>query len=244
MMQDSEFVSLTSVLEPWFEKDRSELPGDWDDAWRDSRQAASMKFLLSLWDGLSTTQRRTMAAQFDASGDPAKQNERREEWDLVVHQFNLQADLDEIETGPTKDVATRQERRDDLKQKITAIDARLSKPATGARAAAGEAGGSPVEPTPTEGCAPDSGDRTPPVYKTGGQGRPTSMNLIAGELARRREAGEVHTTQAAEAKALAAWLAQAHPQAPRAGVKAIGNSLGKKLREAVDEAKTRKERPK
>lgn len=241
----SGFVSLTSVLKPWFEKDRSELPGDLDEAWPvGSRQRGGLDVLLGIWDGCTPTGRRSVAAQFDASRNPANENEGTEEWDLIARRFDLKADLKKIETGPSTDEARRQERRDDLSQQIAAIDARLSELATDARAATGEAGGSPVEPTPTEGCAPDSADRTPPVYKTGGQGRPTSMNLITHELARRCAAGEVQATAAAEAKALAAWLAQNHPQAPMAGAKTIGNSLRAELRKAVNEAKTRKEPPK
>jgi len=111
--------------------------------------------------------------------------------------------------------------------------------------------GAPAEHLPPDAPAPadaaqeaESADRTAPSYKTGAQGRPTSINLIASELKRRRATGQVLVTQAAEAGALAAWLAQAHPDAPKAGPKAIQNSLRAKLSEAVNEAKTRNERPK
>jgi hypothetical protein len=151
MMQDSEFVSLTSVLEPWFEKDRSELPGDLDEAWRDSRQAGGVKFLLSLWDGLSPTRRRTMAAQFDYSYDPANR-------DAAKAAFEIEREIEKWEavaTPTARDLGKQEKVLKKLRRAAAAIDARLSKPATDARAAAGEADGSPVEPTPTEAASPE-----------------------------------------------------------------------------------------
>jgi hypothetical protein len=128
-----EFVSLTSVLEPWFETALSELP-DADafaSAVRGSRQAGGLNFLLSLWDGLPPARRRTMAAQFDASRDPANEDAGAEEYDLVARLFDLEADLKDILIGPTTDAARRQERRDDLSRQIGEIKARQRELATG-----------------------------------------------------------------------------------------------------------------
>lgn len=83
-----------------------------------------------------------------------------------------------------------------------------------------------------------------PVYRTGMQGRPSSRNLIACELERRRVAGEVLLTGIAEAAALSQWLADIHPQATRTSVKTIRNSLQQELSQAVNEMKARKDRPK
>jgi hypothetical protein len=84
-----------------------------------------------------------------------------------------------------------------------------------------------------------------PIYRTGMQGRPSSSSLIAAQLERRREAGQTLDTQVAEADALAAWLVQEHPEAPKTGSKAIRTSLttNKALRAAVKEVQSRK-RPK
>jgi hypothetical protein len=63
-------------------------------------------------------------------------------------------------------------------------------------------------------------------------------------LKRRREAGQVQDQANAETKALAAWLAETYPLMPRATAKTIFNSLRSEVKEAVAEAKARKERPK
>jgi hypothetical protein len=90
----------------------------------------------------------------------------------------------------------------------------------------------------------EGADQTGSPYKTGTQGRPSGINLIRSELERRRAAGLVLLTMVKESVQLATWLAAHHPKAPRTGPKAIRNSLRVELREAVDEAKARKERPK
>ena len=122
---------------------------------------------------------------------------------------------------------------------LAAIGLTSAGDAEGAADAAGQQ--RPLAPTSQE---VESAGRTTPVYKSGAQGRPTSMSLIRSELERRRKAGTVSDTQEKEAKELAAWLAQNHPEAPKASAKAICNSLRPRLREAVREQKTRKERPK
>jgi hypothetical protein len=77
-------------------------------------------------------------------------------------------------------------------------------------------------------------------YRSGLQGRPTCKPLLARELKRRREAGEVLSTMSAEARHLAAWVRRAYPEAAQATAKTIQNSLRPELREAVNEAKARK----
>jgi hypothetical protein len=182
MMQDSEFVSLTSVLEPWFEKDRSELPGDLDEAWRGSRQAAGVKFLLSLWDGLSTTQRRTMAAQFDFSHDPANKVAAKAAFEVEEKALKIARRIKKWEAvaTPTACDLEKQERTlEELEREASANDARACELATDARAAAGGPGGSPVKPTPTVGCAPDSAEvaSSEPVIAPAPAANPASAAL-------------------------------------------------------------------
>jgi hypothetical protein len=143
-----EFVSLTSVLDEWFDKDRSELPDALASAWRGSRQAGGLNFLLSVWPGLSPAQRRIMAAQIDASRDPANQNTGTEEWDLIASQFKMESDRKEIEAGITTDVVRKQERLDYLSREIAGIEARLSELSADGRTAAGDTSGSPAEMAP------------------------------------------------------------------------------------------------
>ena len=61
------------------------------------------------------------------------------------------------------------------------------------------------------------------IYRSGAQGRPTSMHLIVVELDRRRDAEETLSTQMAEAAALADWLKHKHPRAAPATAKTIRN---------------------
>jgi hypothetical protein len=75
-----------------------------------------------------------------------------------------------------------------------------------------------------------------PAYRSGAQGRPTSINLIRAELGRRRNTKQVLTTLTAESEALAVWLADKHPAAPTASPKTIRNSLRVELKQAVEEA--------
>jgi hypothetical protein len=101
-------------------------------------------------------------------------------------------------------------------------------------------------PTKAQNTRPEAPVILDALYESGAQGRPTSIGLIVPELERRRASGEVLCTQIAESEALAAWLEREHPKAAPAGAKAIRNSskISATLREAVAEAKARKECPK
>lgn len=69
------------------------------------------------------------------------------------------------------------------------------------------------------------------VYRTGAAGRPTSKQLVQGELRRRAAAGPLQPQMSAEAVVLAEWLAREHPDAPRLTEKSIQNTLGAEYRE-------------
>ena len=71
----------------------------------------------------------------------------------------------------------------------------------------------------------DAPSPTVDPYRTGAPGRPTSRGLVAAEFERRRDAGEVLDTLAAEAKALQKWLAKVHQTAPRMTDKTIKNVI-------------------
>jgi hypothetical protein len=64
-----------------------------------------------------------------------------------------------------------------------------------------------------------------PIYKTGAPGRPTSMQLVEAEHAARWERDEALESMVAESEALAAWLNEKHPKAPRLKPKTIRNNL-------------------
>jgi hypothetical protein len=76
-----------------------------------------------------------------------------------------------------------------------------------------------------------------PVYHTGLTGRPTSWHLIEAECRRRYAAGERRPTKAEWARVLAAWLKEAHKDAPAPKEKTLSNKLGVLLRELAGGAR-------
>jgi hypothetical protein len=56
------------------------------------------------------------------------------------------------------------------------------------------------------------------------------MHLVEGEMVLRAKAGQLHRSLREEAGYLSNWLAENHPNAPRAKPKAIENSLRDKYR--------------
>lgn len=69
-----------------------------------------------------------------------------------------------------------------------------------------------------------------PEYYTGAPGRPTSMQLVELEHSSRWDRGEASKRIGAEAKELAHWLMETHPNAPWLTVKTIANRLRKEHR--------------
>lgn len=80
-----------------------------------------------------------------------------------------------------------------------------------------------LEPQPI-GSAPAT-EVPLPIYKTGVQGRPTSIKLVGAEMRRRAEAKQMIVSSfKEEAEWLAEWLIQKHEDAPRLTTKTIQNS--------------------
>jgi hypothetical protein len=63
------------------------------------------------------------------------------------------------------------------------------------------------------------------TYRTGAQGRPSSVHLVLPEMRARAERGELLPSLSAEAAHLSKWLGEAHPKAAPMTVKAIRNNL-------------------
>jgi hypothetical protein len=83
------------------------------------------------------------------------------------------------------------------------------------------------------------------VYRTGSAGRPTSRDLIEGELRRRWADGERHPRAGIEnssawARELSDWLRTNHPEAPQLTPKTIINNISQPLRKLAKQP----ERPK
>jgi hypothetical protein len=65
-----------------------------------------------------------------------------------------------------------------------------------------------------------------PQASSGAPGRPTSIHLVKIEYDARWRRGEALERIGAEAEALAAWLADKHPESPQLTAKTIANNLG------------------
>jgi hypothetical protein len=63
------------------------------------------------------------------------------------------------------------------------------------------------------------------ITKTGAPGRPTSMGIVLTEFERRRAEEKCESSRDAEARTLAAWLLQMHPDMPKLTAKTIRNKL-------------------
>jgi len=61
--------------------------------------------------------------------------------------------------------------------------------------------------------------------RTGAPGRPSSMSIVLDEFKRRQACNQCEASREAEAKALAAWLKDAHPGLPHPTAKTIQNKL-------------------
>ena len=110
--------------------------------------------MLSLWDGLSPERRRIMA-QFDASHDPANKV-------TAATAFEIEAEIqrwEAVATPTALDLGEQQRNLETLRRRSTDIDAGGIILAPDARATAGEASASPIEPAPTEGGAHDGADQ-------------------------------------------------------------------------------------
>jgi hypothetical protein len=79
-------------------------------------------------------------------------------------------------------------------------------------------------------------NKQPADYRTGFAGHPSSMHLIEAEMCRRGASGEILSTLKAECEHLAQWQRHAHPNAPPAKAKSIGNGL----RQVYNELKPKK----
>jgi hypothetical protein len=72
--------------------------------------------------------------------------------------------------------------------------------------------------------------------RSGAPGRPTSMHLVEAEFRARCDRGEIQATLRAESEALAAWLRDQHPSAPKLTPTTINNRLGAAFRKHKNNA--------
>jgi hypothetical protein len=80
-------------------------------------------------------------------------------------------------------------------------------------------------------------ESSPPIYRTGAPGKPTSMHLVEAEFRARCDRGEAKPTIGDEAEILAEWLRRTHPNAPPLTPKTVKNQLRAAHREWRDKAR-------
>jgi len=120
----SEFVPLTTALEPWFNKPLAEVPSCLSLLLPvGSQPRGGLKILLRgwSWDALSPALRRRMAAQFDIARDPANKDEGDFWWDLEARRADFQSRWAALKTGPRNDMAKYDEQLDKLNGELDAL---------------------------------------------------------------------------------------------------------------------------
>ena len=74
------------------------------------------------------------------------------------------------------------------------------------------------------------------IHHSGAPGRPSSMHLVEAEYRARWHRGEAEASIGAEAKTLAEWLQNKHPDVPRLKPKSIANRLRHEHRKRTTKA--------
>jgi hypothetical protein len=86
------------------------------------------------------------------------------------------------------------------------------------------------------GLSQDTMKVPPQIHHTGAPGRPSSMHLVEAEYRARWHRGEAEASIGAEAKTLAEWLQNKHPDVPQLQPKSIANRLRHDHRERIGKA--------
>ena len=104
----SPYVSLTSVLEGWFDTPFDGLPGE---QWH----RVKTDFWPMPWDELSPSQRRSVATQWDYSHAPETEDERKQWWELFCMKDAVQREIREWETLKPQSITEKAEQFDRLR---------------------------------------------------------------------------------------------------------------------------------
>lgn len=104
----ADFNSLTTALEGWFDKPLADLPDEQQQRIRDD-------FFPMPWDSLNEDQRRSVAAQMDYWNDPATEDERERNWQLLSELDEIERQIAEWEAVATPTALDKAMRDDRLK---------------------------------------------------------------------------------------------------------------------------------
>jgi len=114
----SDFDSLTTALEDWFDKPLCDLP-------EAVRERIKQDFFPMPWDDLSPDQRRSVAAQLDYQNDPATEGDRKFWWDFIERKRALEkqiAQWEAVSATTASDLEKREARLTELRRELTVMD--------------------------------------------------------------------------------------------------------------------------
>ncbi len=112
------FVSLTLVLEDWFERPLADLPAA-------LCQRVEQEFFPRPWADLTADQRRSVALQLDYQHDPATEQDRQFWWNFVERQHALNKQLDDwnsVAAMSAGDLAQKEARLVELRLELTRME--------------------------------------------------------------------------------------------------------------------------
>lgn len=102
----TDFVSLTTALDGWFDKPLSELP-------KHLQERVRKDFFPMPWESLSSEQRQSVARQWDYNHDPATEQDRQFWWDFFIKIDELEKQIEQWASvaAPTAAELARKESR-------------------------------------------------------------------------------------------------------------------------------------
>ena len=98
------FSSLVAALKDHFDKQLAQLPGELQD-----RIVKDLWPMDTVWDKVTAGQRRDLAEQWDYQHDPETEDERQQQWDLLVRCDEIQREITQIESRNWTDFTDRRE---------------------------------------------------------------------------------------------------------------------------------------
>jgi hypothetical protein len=105
----STFVSLTSRLEGWFDKQLADIP-------EEVRQLIEEEFFPFTWDKCSESDRRFIAKQEDLGNDPATESFREIRWEYAERRSDIELEIKEWQSRATPTALDLQAQSDNLKR--------------------------------------------------------------------------------------------------------------------------------
>lgn len=116
-MRMSDFDSLTSALEGWFDTSLRDLPDV-------VRQRVMRDFIPMPWDSLSADERRSVALQWDYQHDSATERERQQAWDRNVRMDEIKQNIavwEQVSTPTASDLSLKESQLVRLREEFSQL---------------------------------------------------------------------------------------------------------------------------